>query len=480
MSEPKHKLYIETVGCQMNMLDSEMVVASLRREGYELTENTKEADTLLFNTCSVRQHAEDKTYSALGRLRQQKKRDPSKIIGVMGCMAQKDQKLIFERAPYVDLIVGPGQLHQIPELIRNAREGAQWQTALSMGRTDGKVLDIKRSHETYDPLRDPTMRPTPFQAYLRIQIGCDKFCTYCIVPMTRGPEQGRPPTQIFEEATLLAQQGCKEITLLGQTVNSYKFRTPEGDVTDMAALLEKLHPIEGLERIKFITNYPKDMTEPLLETIRDLPKVSPYLHVPAQHGCDNVLKRMKRGYTTGDYYAMMDRIDKILGDRAAISSDFIVGFCGETDEEFERTCQLVERCRFKNSFIFKYSERPGTRSADNLPDDVPIDVKKARNNHLLAIQNRISEEDNQRFLQQTVEVLVEGPSKKANTDVPPGTPIQLTGRTHCDRICVFEGNPRLVGEMIPVGIYDCTAFTLMGTVITSEATGDRIQLTAKN
>ena len=480
MSEPKHKLYIETVGCQMNMLDSEMVVASLRREGYELTENTKEADTLLFNTCSVRQHAEDKTYSALGRLRQQKKRDPSKIIGVMGCMAQKDQKLIFERAPYVDLIVGPGQLHQIPELIRNAREGAQWQTALSMGRTDGKVLDIKRSHETYDPLRDPTMRPTPFQAYLRIQIGCDKFCTYCIVPMTRGPEQGRPPTQIFEEATLLAQQGCKEITLLGQTVNSYKFRTPEGDVTDMAALLEKLHPIEGLERIKFITNYPKDMTEPLLETIRDLPKVSPYLHVPAQHGCDNVLKRMKRGYTTGDYYAMMDRIDKILGDRAAVSSDFIVGFCGETDEEFERTCQLVERCRFKNSFIFKYSERPGTRSADHLPDDVPIDVKKARNNHLLAIQNRISEEDNQRFLQQTVEVLVEGPSKKANTDVPPGTPIQLTGRTHCDRIRVFEGNLRLVGEMIPVGIYDCTAFTLMGTVITSEATGDRIQLTAKN
>ena len=476
MSEKTHKLYIETVGCQMNMLDSEMVVASLRREGYELTDNTKEADTLLFNTCSVRQHAEDKTYSALGRLRQQKKRDPSKIIGVMGCMAQKDQKLIFERAPYVDLIVGPGQLHQIPDLIRNAREGAQWQTALSMGRTDGKVLDIKRSHETFDPLRDPTMRPTPFQAYLRIQIGCDKFCTYCIVPMTRGPEQGRPPTQIVEEATLLAQQGCKEITLLGQTVNSYKFRTPAGEVTDMAALLEMLHPIEGLERIKFITNYPKDMTEPLLETIRDLPKVSPYLHVPAQHGCDNVLKRMKRGYTTGDYYAMMERIDKILGDRAAVSSDFIVGFCGETDEEFQRTCDLLEKCRFKNSFIFKYSERPGTRSADYLPDDIPMQVKKDRNNHLLAIQNRISEEDNQRFLQQTVEVLVEGPSKKANTNVPPGTPIQLTGRTHCDRICVFEGNTRLAGQMIPVGIYDCTAFTLMGTVITSEATGDRVQL----
>lgn len=475
-SNPQHKLYIETVGCQMNMLDSEMVVASLRREGYVLTDDTKEADTILFNTCSVRQHAEDKIYSALGRLRLEKKRHPHKVIGVMGCMAQKDQKLIFEKAPYVDLIVGPGQLQQVPDLIRKARGGSKWQTALSMGRTDGKVLEIKRSHETFDPLRDPTMRPTPFQAYLRIQIGCDKFCTYCIVPMTRGPEQGRPPQQIFDEATILADQGCKEITLLGQTVNSYKFRDPDGNTTDMAALLEKLHLIEGLERIKFVTNYPKDMTEPLLETIRDLPKVSPYLHVPAQHGSDEVLKRMKRGYTTGDYYAMMERIDKILGDKAAVSSDFIVGFCGETDEEFQMTCDLVEKCRFKNSFIFKYSERPGTKSAGHLPDDVPYQVKKDRNNALLAIQNRISEEDNQQFIQQTVDVLVEGPSKKAKLDVPEGSPIQLTGRTHCDRIVVFDGNRRLIGQTISIGVYDCTAFTLMGTVMTNEVTGDVVQL----
>ncbi len=472
-----HKLYIETVGCQMNMLDSEMVVAILRRRGYELTDNTKDADTILFNTCSVREHAEHKVYSALGRLRHEKKRNPEKIIGVMGCMAQKDQKLIFEKAPYVDLVVGPGQLQQIPDLLEKARGGAKWQTALSLGRKGSRASEVKRSHETFDPLRDPTMRPTPFQAYLRIQIGCDKFCTYCIVPMTRGPEQGRPPAQIVDEAKVLAEQGCKEITLLGQTVNSYKFRTRDGDVTDMAALLEMLHPIEGLERIKFVTNYPKDMTERLLLTIRDLPKVSPYLHVPAQHGCDDVLKRMKRGYTTGDYYEMMDRIDKILGNKAAISSDFIVGFCGETDEEFQRTCDLVERCRFKNSFIFKYSERPGTKSADHLPDDIPDVIKKQRNNHLLAIQNRISEEDNQRFIQQTVEVLVEGPSKKANTDVPEGTPIQLTGRTHCDRIVVFDGNRRLVGQTIPIGIYDCSAFTLMGTVLTGEASsGSMVQL----
>ena len=210
-----HKLYIETVGCQMNMLDSEMVVASLRREGYELSDNVGDADTILFNTCSVREQAENKTYSALGRLRAEKKKNPEKIIGVMGCMAQKDQKLIFQRAPYVDIVVGPGQLKEIPGLIQKARQEGGQHTAVGLGRRDGKVEDIKRSHETFDPMRDPTMRPTPFQAFLRIQIGCDKFCTYCIVPMTRGPEQGRDPDLIFDEAKLLADQGAKEITLLG-------------------------------------------------------------------------------------------------------------------------------------------------------------------------------------------------------------------------------------------------------------------------
>ena len=218
------RLYIETVGCQMNMLDSEMVVASLRRDGYELTNSKSKADALLFNTCSVRQHAEDKTYSALGKLRKMKHSHPEKVIGVMGCMAQKDQQLIFERAPYVDFIVGPGQLQQVPLLIRNAQDGSEQQAAVGLDRKEGSLAEIKRSHETFDPLRDPTMRPTPFQAYLRIQIGCDKFCTYCIVPSTRGPEQGRPPEQIVSEARTLADQGCLEITLLGQTVNSYAYR----------------------------------------------------------------------------------------------------------------------------------------------------------------------------------------------------------------------------------------------------------------
>ena len=476
-----HRLYIDTVGCQMNVLDSEMVVADLRRQGYELAGSIADADTILFNTCSVREQAENKTYSALGRLKDEKKKHPDKIIGVMGCMAQKDQKLIFKKAPFVDIVVGPGQLKEIPDLIEKARTEGGQHTAVGLGRKDGKLDIIKRSHETFDPLRDPSMRPTPFQAYLRIQIGCDKFCTYCIVPMTRGPEQGRDPQQIYDEALILADQGAKEITLLGQTVNSYKHVAEDGTVTKLADLLHKLHDIEGIERIKFVTSYPKDMTYDLLYAIRDLKKCSPYLHVPLQSGSDAVLKRMKRGYTVGDYRDMMSRINEVLGDRAAISSDFIVGFCGETEEEFQETVKLVEECRFKNSFIFKYSERPGTKASDHLPDDIPFEVKKRRNNELLEVQNRISEEDNQKFMGRTVDVLVEGPSKrsenpvnKIESDSQGSGPVQLTGRTHCDRIVVFDGNVRLAGTVVPIGIYDVSGQTLFGTIVTDHVGNESI------
>ncbi len=463
------KLYIETVGCQMNLLDSELVVASLRKEGYELTDSTAEADTVLFNTCSVRQHAEDKIYSALGRLKNAKQKNPDKVIGVMGCMAQKDQRLIFSRAPYVDIVVGPGQLHQVPNLVREARENPnQQRLEVSLGRKDGKVDQIKRSHESFDPLRDPTMRPTPFQAYVRIQIGCDKFCTYCIVPSVRGPEQSRPPSQIVAEAEQLAAEGCKEITLLGQTVNSWR-HTEDGTAWRFSDLLRAIHEVEGIERIKFVTSYPKDMTDDVLEAVRDLPKCVKYLHVPAQHGSDSQLKAMKRGYTIAEYREMHDRAKRWMPD-VAITSDFIVGFCGETEEDFQETMKLVEECRFKNSFIFKYSERPGTKSADIMPDDIPDQVKKRRNNELLELQNRISEEDNQRFLGQRVDVLVEGLSKAALKAIEKGEeksgPLQLTGRTMCDRIVVFEGNERQIGQTIPIAIYDVSSHTLFGAVVT--------------
>lgn len=458
------RLYIETVGCQMNMLDSELVVASLRKRGYELAKTADQATAILFNTCSVRQRAEDKVYSALGKLRRLKQEHPDKVIGVLGCMAQKDQKLIFQRAPFVDLIVGPGQLHQVPDLIEQVEAGNGRQLEVSLGRRDGSVVTIKRSHESFDPLRDAEMRPSPYQAYVRIQIGCDKFCTYCIVPMVRGPEQGRPPQQIIDEARTLADQGCMEITLLGQTVNSYRHQQ-DGQTTRLSDLLYRLHDISGIHRIKFVTNYPKDMTYELLQAVRDLPKCSPYLHVPAQSGSNSVLDRMKRGYTAEDYREMMGRLRETIP-ATAVSSDFIVGFCGETDDDFQETIQLVQECRFKNSFIFKYSERPGTKGAEHLPDDVPLAVKKQRNNDLLQIQNSISEEDNREFVGRDVDVLVEGPSKTAQQGDEDTQAVQMMGRTPCDRIVVFAGNRRQAGQILPVTVYDVSPHTLFGQVVT--------------
>ncbi|MSQ93880.1 MAG: tRNA (N6-isopentenyl adenosine(37)-C2)-methylthiotransferase MiaB [Gemmataceae bacterium] len=457
------KLYLETVGCQMNVLDSELVVGSLRRQGYELTESTADADVIFFNTCSVRQHAEDKIYSALGRLRHHKNEHPDAIIGVLGCMAQKDQELIKKRAPHVDIICGTGQLAQLPALIQTAQETGTLQIALSLDRTESRH-EVERSFESYDPMRDPSMRPNRFQAFVRIMIGCDKFCTYCIVPAVRGPEQSRHPEQIAAEVRQLAGEGCKEITLLGQTVNSYHYGTSR-----LCDLLGRIHDTPGIERIKFITNYPKDMTDDLLHAVRDLPKVCPYLHVPAQSGCNEVLKRMKRMYTVEFYRDMLSRCREIVPG-VAISSDFIVGFSGESEESFEKTCELVGASRFKNSFIFKYSPRPGTRGHELYADDVPEDVKKRRNNDLLTIQNAASLQDHRRFIGQRVEVLVEGPSKNAwKHDA--GAPMQLTGRTMSDHIVVFDGNPRLVGQSMQIDIDEATSFTLFGKVVSGEQVG---------
>jgi tRNA-2-methylthio-N6-dimethylallyladenosine synthase len=466
-SPPGKKLYIETVGCQMNLLDSELVVAKLRNEGYELTDDLNQADAIFYNTCSVRQHAEDKIYSALGRIKRLKETKPGLTIGVLGCMAQKDQGSIFRRAPHVDMVVGPGQLAKVPELLAKARDHEPAQLAVSRARNDGSLDVVTASFENYDADREPAMRPSPFQAFIRVMMGCDKFCTYCIVPAVRGPEQSRPPTAIVAEARLLADQGVKEITLLGQTVNSYHFKEPDGRSCRLSDLLARIHDIEGIERIKFITNFPNDMTDDLLEAVRDFPKVSRYLHVPAQSGCDTILKRMKRMYTVGFYEDMLARVRESIPD-AAVSSDFIVGFCGEDEASYERTVGLVERARFKNSFIFKYSPRQGTKADGLYRDDVPETVKKRRNSELLALQNAISLEDNLRWIGRTVQVLVEGVSRKtARRDGWDGVD-QLTGRTACDRIAVFAGSQRLIGQFVRVVVEDASAVTLFGRVETSE------------
>jgi tRNA-2-methylthio-N6-dimethylallyladenosine synthase len=462
------KLYIETVGCQMNVLDSELVVGSLRRQGYVLTDEPTAADVILFNTCSVRQHAEDKIYSALGRLRDHKRRHPDKIVGVLGCMAQKDQEQVRRRAPHVDIVCGTGQLARLPELIAAVERTGMPQLALSLDRKEASRHEVERSFESYDPLRDPSMRPSPFQAYVRIMIGCDKFCTYCIVPSVRGPEQSRHPEHIAAEVRQLAAEGCKEVALLGQTVNSYRYDLGDGRHCRLSDLLARIHDTAGVERIKFITNFPRDMADDLLDAVRTLPKVCPYLHVPAQSGCNDVLKRMKRLYTVEYYRDMLARCrERVPG--VAISSDFIVGFCGETEASFERTCDLVRTAGFKNSFIFKYSTRPGTKGHELYADDVPEEVKKRRNNDLLALQYAVSLADHRARIGSSVEVLVEGPSKTALKH--PGGPTQLTGRTRTDHIVVLEGNERLVGQTVRVTVEDATAFTLFGVVQTGEHVG---------
>jgi tRNA-2-methylthio-N6-dimethylallyladenosine synthase len=470
----KKKFYLETVGCQMNVLDSELVVGSLRRLGYEIVHEPMHADVILYNTCSVRQHAEDKIYSAVGRLRGHKQRHPHKVIGVLGCMAQKDQELIRRRAPHVDIICGPGQLSRLPELIAEVENTRTPQMAVSLGRTDSSRPEVTHSFESYDALREPSMRPTPFQAYVRTQFGCDKFCAYCIVPSVRGPEQSRPPEHILAEVRQLADQGAKEITLVGQTVNSYRFPHGDGRHTRLSDLLYQIHNVEPVRRIKFITNFPRDMSDDLLDAVRNLPKLSQYLHVPAQSGCNDVLRRMKRMYTVEYYREMLHRCRARIPN-VAISSDFIVGFCGETEESFQRSCDLVREAAFKNSFIFKYSNRPGTKADELFPDDVPEEVKKRRNNDLLAIQNKVSLVDHRGLIGQTVEILVEGLSKteaKANSGDDPGPIRQLTGRTHTDHIVVFDGHERLIGQFVNVYIEEATAFTLFGNVETTEYAGE--------
>jgi tRNA-2-methylthio-N6-dimethylallyladenosine synthase len=469
------RLWIETVGCQMNVLDSELVVAALRRQGWDLAASGAEADAVFYNTCSVRQHAEDKIYSALGRIRLEKAKRPGLVVGVLGCMAQKDQELVRKRAPWVDLVVGPGQLHQVPVLVADVLAGGGPRIEVSLDRKGASREAIARSFESYDPDRDPAMRPTPFQAFIRTQTGCDKFCAFCVVPHVRGPEQARSPDTILAEARKLVAEGCREVTLIGQTVNSYRW-TSGGTTHRLSDLLARLDAVEGLDRIKFVTNYPRDMTDDLIAAVRDLPKVCHYLHVPAQHGSDAVLARMKRGYTIGEYMEMLGRVRDALP-QAAVTSDFIVGFCGETDAEFATTLELVRTAGFKNSFIFKYSPRPGTKAHERLPDDVPEEVKKERNRLLLEAQEEVSLAGNLRFVGTRQRVLVEGLStrdEKQGVDPGPDGVAQLSGRTMCDRIAVFDAPTRLVGRLVDVDILSAGAWSLSAVV--ADGLGDAVPL----
>jgi tRNA-2-methylthio-N6-dimethylallyladenosine synthase len=560
---PGRTVYLETFGCQMNELDSELVAGALTSLGYRFTTLADEADVVLYNTCSVRERAEQKVWSRLGDLKQRKSTDPAVVIGVLGCMAERDGVGLIERMPVVDILCGPGELDKLPALIDNAvrtKESLARDAAVARPARAGKLvsagqvalqgsasrrsatlaaaedslelLDLSRSVSPIDAGDGAGVKRS---AYVRITRGCNKFCTYCVVPHTRGAEVHRPPEHVIDECKRLADAGVVEVTLLGQTVNHYRFehgaavnvggvtqpqkgRTYKGShsadgwrdafagerVTTFADLLRRIHDeVPAIERLRFVTSYPRDFGDDVLAVMRDHPRICRYLHAPAQSGSDRILKLMNRGYTVSEYLEFLDRARACLhqpelGRPLMLSGDIIVGFPTETDEDFEATKDLLRRSNAKNQFIFKYSPRPGTFAYDKIADDVPEHVKRARNNELLAVQSEVSDAISREQVGRTFGVFVEGLSrselKKRGADVKPGTGmisitvggrepgaallerieelapgdelVQVAGRTDGDLIVFFDAPARearaLVGRTVPVRIASADRLALHG------------------
>lgn len=557
------RVYLETFGCQMNELDSELVRGHLQALGYRFTTRADEADVVLYNTCSVREQAENKVWSRIGLMGKRKAEGSSFVLGVIGCMAEREGADMIRRFPQVDLMCGPGELDKLPMLIDNVlkteaveladRIALQGNTARRSGTlaaaTDNlEMLDLSRA---FDP-NSSSAGGGGRSAYVRITRGCNKFCTYCVVPYTRGAEVHRPPDAIVDECKRLADQGVIEVTLLGQTVNHYiythgtslsvngrelpqigpglsAFRSQSttsssaakprqggasgsGPVaaartTTFAQLLQRIHDeVPAIQRLRFVTSYPRDFGDDILQVMADCPRICKYLHVPAQSGSNRILKLMNRGYTVEEYIEFIDRARHFLPD-VCIAGDIIVGFPTETDEDFELTKALLRRVRFKNNFIFKYSPRPGTVAIDRFADDVPDDVKRRRNNELLALQAEISAEVHAQYIGRTLPVFVEQISQRSarstatafgttgggngrvelrwerRNETPAPTPtVQLSGRTDGDLITVFEisGQEKpenLIGQIVDVEIIGSAPLLLKGR-LASDASQENHPLTA--
>jgi tRNA-2-methylthio-N6-dimethylallyladenosine synthase len=431
------KAFVQTYGCQMNKLDSEVVCSALRDAGYQIVEDAAHADVILFNTCSVREHAEERVFSNLGNLKRLKHARPDLLIGVIGCMAQRLGDQIRRRAPHVDVVCGTRMFPRIAELLEEARHRAV----------------VATQHQPLDEIdRRVALRPIRHSAYLAIMRGCDNHCAYCVVPALRGPEVSRSMEEIEDEARRLVDDGCAEITLLGQNVDSYgRGLSPPASLAD---LLRRLAGITGLRRLRFVTSHPRFISHELLEAMRDQPVICPHIHMPAQSGSNRILAAMRRGYTRERYLEVV-ALARELVPGVAFASDFIVGFPGESDADFEESRLLMETVRFQNSFIFKYSPRPGTVAAD-LPDDIPREVKERRNRDLLQTQEAISRVDNSAYVGAKVAVLVDGPSKSRAA--------RLSGRLATNHIVVFDGEPSLTGRVVDVAIENVTALTLSGSL----------------
>jgi len=443
------KLFIRTFGCQMNEYDSEKMADMLHAaKGVELTQTPEDADIILFNTCSVREKAQEKVFSDLGRVQHLKQLKPDLVIGVGGCVASQEGEAIVRRAPYVDVVFGPQTLHRLPELIDRRRATGRSQVDISFPEI-----------EKFDAL--PPARVDGPAAFVSIMEGCSKYCSFCVVPYTRGAEVSRPFDDVLTEIADLADQGVREVTLLGQNVNAYRGPAGEnGEIADFAMLLDYVHEIPGIERIRYTTSHPKEMTARLIEAHGRLPKLVPFLHLPVQAGSDRVLAAMKRGYTALEYKSIIRRLRAARPDMT-LSSDFIVGFPGETEADFQKTMDLVRDVGFDQSFSFVYSRRPGTPAAD-LADDTPEAEKLDRLHRLQALINEQAAAISRSMVGSIQRLLVEGPSKKDPSD--------MKGRTENNRIVNFAGQPRLIGQMVDVRITEALANTLRGEIVTTDTT----------
>jgi tRNA-2-methylthio-N6-dimethylallyladenosine synthase len=442
----------------MNKLDTALVTGSLEDSGFRLTESVKEADVVLINTCSVREHAEQRVFSHLGHLKHIKESRPNLVVGVIGCMAQRlGDKLLEHEA--VNLVCGPAEIPRIRQLITDALK----EKTLAITAKIRRKAQEQQSQalEEFESAYGVDGESIPAQAFVRVMRGCNNFCSYCIVPYVRGPEVSRPPEAIIEQIKKLADHGVKQITLLGQTVNSYRYK--KGEKTwSLADLLEAAGNIDGIEWLRFVTSYPsEEFFDDIMHVIASSPKVCEYLHIPAQSGSDKILRAMNRNYTATQYMELLDRARKIVPG-IAIAGDFIVGFPGEADEDFQATVDLAEKARYKNAFIFKYSPRPGTSADNHLQDTVSTEVKQRRNVELLAVQEKISDQLSREFLGKQVKVLVEGPSKKSQVNIDKDENPQLVGRTSGDWIVVFNGPESLAGNFAEVKIESVSPLTLFG------------------
>jgi len=441
------KLFIQTYGCQMNAYDSARLARALHVEsGLELTDRPEEADVLLLNTCSIRAKAQEKVFSQLGRWKSWKRARPELVIGVGGCVASQEGEAIRARAPYVDLVFGPQTLHRLPQMLKDLETSRQPQVDVSFPEI-----------EKFDCLPAPHAEgPT---AFVSVMEGCSKYCTYCVVPYTRGEEVSRPFDDVIAEVADLADQGVREIHLLGQNVNAYRGLMADGSTASLALLIRYLAAIEGIGRIRFTTSHPVEFGDDLIETFAEVPKLASFVHLPVQSGSDRILAAMKRGHTARDYLAKVQRLREVRPD-ICISSDFIVGFPNETDADFNATLALIDQVGFDHSFSFIYSRRPGTPAAD-YPDAVPLSVKKARLERLQQRLDTNAQHISRRMVGTVQRVLVEGPSRKDSA--------QLAGRTENNRVVNFDGPDELIGQFVALTITEALPNSLRGQLAYRDA-----------